>query len=221
MVNSKIFVITVCVLYFISLLLPGIVYKPTVQDNPKQQTCSMVDHNKNTAQFSCKFSGGEYLCNYVGSGVISVPRDEIVKWCGSDWNTPFSEISYGYEILLNPFAAFHPAWWPNPLLFLALAMATRRRKNASVIVSLIAVSLALTAFTLNSVPRDEGGGNDFMFDHLGIGYYLWLFTLVLVALNAIYMNFKNVSPESAPATPTPDFPTPKTTAEEDIPPVTQ
>lgn len=92
---------------------------------------------------------------------------------------------YGYYILaFGWFAVVHGvlAWFANPLFLLALVRMRVEKPKTMFITALVAFVLGLTAFMLRSIPNLDKKGPDV--DHLAIGYYIWMASIVLLAIYA-------------------------------------
>ena len=69
-----------------------------------------------------------------------------------------------------------PAWLANPVLALAVLCLTLERATAALTLALVALGLGLTTFRLYQVDPD--------FAHPHIGCYLWLASMLAVAVGA-------------------------------------
>lgn len=188
--NRHIIIILACIVYAVSMFLPGIIYTPTVEDNEKNKTCSFINFNKETTSFFCQIQRDIYYCSSLkqDNNHQPTPRAEILKWCGKDWDDPVSRVDYGYLILAFGWVATFDgnfAWWGNPLFFIAVIFAISKNRKITLISSLSAFILGLMAFLFTDRLRNEGGVNDFIVDHLGSGYYLWMIAIAILIVTAI------------------------------------
>jgi signal transduction histidine kinase len=101
----------------------------------------------------------------------------------STWN--------GWEILLFGWMGIFSgsiAWFGNLFLlaaWLGLAFGKKRSSEiTSLVMSLLAVALALSTLQLKELIIDEGGGRTPIVGH-GWGYYLWLASIVLTMLGSL------------------------------------
>ncbi len=206
---SKIILSVAFALYCYSLFLPGIVFKPTIEDNKKNYVCELINFHKEMDNFYCTYKKSQiYQC--PGSSVPGTKlttREEITSWCGSDWKDPVSYILYGYNILLNPFAMFYLAWWPNVLFMISIFMIILRKRLIAIVVSILALPLALYAHNFNQMSRNEGGVNNFIVDHLASGYYLWILSIILLVVSALFV--KKIIPNSVQEVSTANILTPQ------------
>ena len=90
----------------------------------------------------------------------------------------------GYEALsigwLGTFG-FILAWWGNVFGPIAFIFAMFKKNKASLILSSIAIVLALQSYSLTGYPANEGGvGPAVEVHYLGIGFYAWLLSFVLL-----------------------------------------
>lgn len=180
---NKYLILLAVALYGVSMFLPGIVYKPDFQDNVKNGPCSYaIEHG-----FRCQLLSNGYECSLLKNGEIESPsnRQRILEYCGDDWNIPVAEIHYGYQILLlgwfGLFAGIF-AWLGNPLFVKTLLLIRTKRYQEALYIAIASFAVGLTAFMVHRVPRNEGGVNDYIVDHLGIGYYVWLASFIALAV---------------------------------------
>lgn len=182
-------------LWSISLALPGIVYEPDLQDNPKHGFCA----NANDRDYACIFQKEKiYSCWRIDSD-IKIPRAEapasqdfIQEYCGNDWNTPLARKDYGYKILLMGWLGifvFNFAWWGNILWLISIISFFLKHYNNAFYSSIFGIALGITALTLFRVPRNAGGVNDYVVDYLGVGYYIWMLALIVLGIFA-YVQLK-------------------------------
>lgn len=197
MKNKIIFLLIVC-LYTLSLFLPGIISEPTLEDNFKHGFCARAT----TQDFRCNWkSWSSYNCARADSKLLKNEKisssEEVTELCGQDWDTPQAKIFKGYEILMMGWLGifiFNFAWWGNPLFFIALILGLRKKYKDAYYFSVLAFAFGVSAFALFRVPRNEGRVNDHIVDQLGIGYYLWLITLVAFGLHIYMLWRKNEYP---------------------------
>ncbi len=170
------------ILYVGSMFLPGLVYEPDLADNEKYVLCSSAIEYGNR----CEFLSGGYQCTALGKDEAEDPanRKKILDYCGSDWNVPVAHIDYGYNILAYGFLGILGGiigWYGNPLYLFAFILFLFKKYHAAYIISLAAFVVGLTALLVREIPRNEGGVHNFVVDHLGSGYYLWLTSIALLA----------------------------------------
>ncbi|HSA60318.1 MAG TPA: hypothetical protein VLJ37_11610 [bacterium] len=177
-------------LFVLALFSPGIVYRPDVRSNPKHGECAFaVTEGVQCSSFS--FGGsGMTSCERVEdatSGKAFVDKGKIIDYC-KGWQEPVAQVDYGYKILLMGFLGVFVgvfAWFANPLMLLALALAKFKKRLGASIVSVIAVALGLQSYMLRAVPFNESSmdpKNLNFVDYLGLGFYLWMGSLVVLAL---------------------------------------
>lgn len=185
------FIITV-VLFGFSLFLPGIVYQPSVEDNPKYPFCV---HAANPSQWQCTGEiAKDYSCSRIDLDLKSqnhdsrpvISQEAIREYCGNNWDEPRAHVMPGYFILAFGWAGVlflgNFAWLGN-LFYIGLLIALWRKEYKAIFyLGIIATVFALMAFNLSEVPRNEGGVNNYQVDYLGIGYYIWLGTMVTSVL---------------------------------------
>ncbi|HNA61299.1 MAG TPA: hypothetical protein PLN89_08540 [Elusimicrobiota bacterium] len=117
----------------------------------------------------------------------------------------------GFEILLLNgwmaiLAVISVAWLANPLYFFAGVCVLNSQKGGSslssglgIIVSLAAVLVGGTSFWVKGVPipKNEGGGTQGLVDHFGVGFYVWMASLLLMFLAAVLTYNQNRTAEKA------------------------
>jgi len=79
------------------------------------------------------------------------------------------------------------AWLANPLGLLALILLLRRHDNASLLASLAALLMAqhTWVFVGTVISGDEGGVKKYLVSSLGLGFYLWLVSFLLLAVASL------------------------------------
>ena len=99
---------------------------------------------------------------------------------------------FGFEVLaMGWLGAFFGqfAWFANLLLLLAIAMLLFRRWTATLVCSLLAALLALNTLLILSqeIPLDEGGIRHTEVTGLGVGFYIWLLSLLSIGAGAVFL----------------------------------
>ena len=203
---NKILIAIAFAFYIASLFLPAVVFKPTIQDNKKNYTCSFIDFHKELDSRYCRNENNNYYSCHDKSqpatkffpAAKQVSRDELNAWCGDDWNLPASYFLHGYAILLNPAALFFISWWANFLFLLSSIFILGKKNLWAVVSSVLSLIVALSAiFIFDSMPRNEGGANDFIVDHFASGYYIWLISMgVLILCSTLALLAKEETPNT-------------------------
>lgn len=172
-----------------ALLSPAIIFKPDARSNPKRSECAFaVKDNVMCESFS--FGGpGMTTCGLVErqtSAKAFVDRQKILDYC-KGWELPIAASEYGYHILPIGFLGALVgvfAWFANPLMLLALLLSTLKKRLAAIILSVSAIALGLQSYMLEAIPFNESSmapENLNFVDHLGLGFYLWMASLVTFA----------------------------------------
>jgi hypothetical protein len=184
--SKKYILIAGLVLFVAALCSPGIVYKPDARNNPKADECSFAVKD-NVMCESFAFGGfGMSSCGVVDaktSGKTFVDKQKILDYC-KGWNLPVASSNYGFSILLigvMGIAVGVFAWFANPLMVLALLLSKFKKRLASQIFSVASIALGLQSYSLKAVPFNESSmapSNMNYVDHLGLGFYLWMASLV-------------------------------------------
>ena len=99
---------------------------------------------------------------------------------------------FGFEVLVFGWLGAligQFAWFANLLLLLAIALLLFRRWIATLVCSLLATSLALHTIVIFSqdIPLDEGGVRHAEVIGLGVGFYIWLLSLLSIGAGAILL----------------------------------
>jgi hypothetical protein len=177
-----------------ALASPAIVFTPDARSNPKRDECAFaVEDDVMCESFS--FGGpGLASCTVVDrqtSGQTSekafVDKRKILEYC-KGWELPVTAVSDGYEILLTGFLGVLVgvfAWFANPLMLLAVLLSTFKKRLASIILSVAAIALGLQSYALKAIPFNESSmdpGNLNFVDHFGLGFYLWMASLLTCAV---------------------------------------
>jgi hypothetical protein len=144
----------ILLIYFISLCFPGMTF---------------IEHpTAATATHDCANTSNPTLCYdlKLSSGAI--------------------QSSFGFSILLQGMFGVLGgiyAWYANVLFAIGYILVSRKKNMAALIFSLGAFLLGLQAFTAisTSIPSDEGGVMESTIISLSIGYYIWLFSFLLLA----------------------------------------
>jgi hypothetical protein len=174
-------------LYAAALAAPAIHFRPDPRSNPKRSECGFAVKDDVMCE-SFAFGGrGSTICQRGGApGKTFVDKGKILDYC-KDWGAPVAGSLWGYEILpmgvlgvlLGMFA-----WLANPLMLIALLLAVFRRRRAAMVLSVPAVALGLQSYALDGIPFNESStGPDTLnvVDHLGLGFYLWMASLLVFA----------------------------------------
>lgn len=169
-----------------ALSFPAIIFKADARSNPKRGECAFAVKD-NVMCESFAFGGpGLTSCGRVerpASGKTFIDKGKILDYC-KGWDAPVAGSYYGYGILLMGFlGAFVGvfAWFANPLMLLAVLLSMFKKRLASMILSVAAMALGLQSYMLEAVPFNESSmdpGNLNLVDHLGLGFYLWMGSLV-------------------------------------------
>lgn len=109
------------------------------------------------------------------------------------WNSASRSITPVYgdlRLLLGPLGLFygHISWLANPLMSVAAYYLIRSRYVRSMVITGVAVLLALTAaisLSLNPMPANEGGVGELRLRSFGPGFYLWICSMVALAAGAV------------------------------------
>jgi hypothetical protein len=147
-------------LFVVALLSPGIVYKPDVRSNTKSGECAFaVKEDVQCESFSFGGSGMSRCAKVEGnaSGKIFVDKGKILDYC-KGWQEPVAQVDYGYKILLMGVLGVFVwvfAWFANPLMLLALALAKFKKRMGAGVASILAVGLGLQSYMLKAVPFNE------------------------------------------------------------------
>lgn len=191
--RNHIFFSFIIVLFGISLILPGIIYQPSLEDNPKYAVCSYLAepnvwqcYGELPHNYSCTRIDSDIKFENDSAKLIS--KEKADKFCGNDWNEPKSYVMYGYYILAFGWAGViflgNFTWIAN-LFYVGLLVAVWRKEYKAIFyLAATTIIFALMAFNLSRVPRNEGGVNDYIVDHLGIGFYIWLGSIVISLIYA-------------------------------------
>lgn len=96
----------------------------------------------------------------------------------------------GFNLLLIGWmAVFYGqfGWFANPLLALALLLFLFKRWLLTLILVILTLAVAANTLTLygQTLPADEAGVNKMELVSLGVGFYLWIASMVIIGLGAI------------------------------------
>jgi len=91
------------------------------------------------------------------------------------------------------------AWLANPLAALALILLFCRLRWLSLVFSVAALLFAQHTWVLpgTQIWGDEGGVTKYLVTSLGIGYYLWCFSFLLLAVASLVARFRPVDQPDA------------------------
>ena len=96
-------------------------------------------------------------------------------------------------LILGLFALLegYVGWLANPIGAIALVLVLVRQWVAASAVAAVAFLIALTSFVVlgDTVPLDEGGVNKAVATSLGLGFYLWLASILTPAVGALTLRF--------------------------------
>ncbi len=188
--KSKSFYWLAIIFYVVSLFTPSIVFQPTLADNPKYTPCSLVFDSDGECE---ALTDDGYACGLVGEGkkkdTKSKKYKEQVAYCGTDWNKPMSESMMGYYILLT--GAFGVlmgsfAWFANIFFLIAAVTYSHRNYTYARAFAFGALAVGLQSIFLTEVPRNEGGVDNFVVDHFGPGFYIWMLSFATLLLASAY-----------------------------------
>ena len=103
---------------------------------------------------------------------------------GTTWYGVFVLILGWFAALGNPerHEYWSIAWFANPLFFLSLAWVLKR-KGAALIISLVALPLALTSLSVGRIWNDKEPPTVIVSGY-GFGYYLWVLAFVFLVVAA-------------------------------------
>ena len=176
-------------LYAAALFAPAIIFKPDVRSNPKHGECGFAVGADVMCDSFAFGGGGSTSCSRAGAGPSTkafVDKAKILEYC-KGWDQPVAGSYYGYETLLLGLLAVLLgifAWFANPVMLLAVLLSAFRKRLAAMILSAASIALGLQSFALDAVPFNEASiqpDNLNVVDHLGLGFYLWMGSLVVFA----------------------------------------
>ena len=92
------------------------------------------------------------------------------------------------------------AWLANPLWFVAMVLVAIGLNRAALIVSVLAILVAQQTWMVvgTEINGDEGGVKKYLVTSLGLGFWLWVSSFVLIAGVAAFR--PRAVPQTAPAT---------------------
>ncbi|MBG6137339.1 hypothetical protein [Longispora fulva] len=78
-------------------------------------------------------------------------------------------------------------WYANLIVPFALALLLARQYLAAAICAAVAVLIALDTLLLfgHPIPLDEGGSPDYVLHRLGIGFFLWIASMLAILVPSI------------------------------------
>lgn len=81
------------------------------------------------------------------------------------------------------------AWCANPVMVLSLIFLLFRRWLAATILALVALAIAANTLLLFSqeIPADEANTYKLRLEHLGIGFYFWVASMIIVVVGAFIL----------------------------------
>jgi hypothetical protein len=142
-------------------------------------------------------SGASGIRRLVALGALALYAASL--WLPVATTTLVSEqVIPGYEILVTGFlGAFDGqfAWYANPLMIWSMAwLFTRRRVSwVGVVMSLVMLGLALSAFTWARLPTDAGY---YELTGRAAGFYLWIASAGLLWAAMIVLFVRDNSPDT-------------------------
>jgi hypothetical protein len=74
------------------------------------------------------------------------------------------------------------AWYANIFGLVAFIASTKKKYKTGFINSIIAFMLGLQSFNFHTLYQNEGGVNNLIVDHLGIGFYVWEASFAILVL---------------------------------------
>lgn len=170
-------------LYVAALFVPAVVFKPDVRSNPKYGECASGFEGRSCEAFTFG-RGGSIVCEPTEAGKTYIDKAKILEYC-KGWDTPIASSMDGYEMLLMGWAAVllgMLAWLANPLMLMAVLLSAFGVHLVSRILSGLAVAVALQSYLFEGVPFTGGSVDaENRVDYLGLGFYLWMASLVLFA----------------------------------------
>jgi hypothetical protein len=101
--------------------------------------------------------------------------------------------SFLIGIICLLFGMEYPAWYANPFGFLAAFFLLVGKPRWSAIAALIATVLALSAFFIREVERNEAGTVASVIGY-GAGIYLWFASICVVLTTSVYsaIEYRNI-----------------------------
>ena len=119
--KGNFFVISIALLYIGSLFLPGIIFEPSTENNPKFSFCASANNDG----WVCSGSPENYTCGQPSVMITNpISKEQINAYCGTDWNTATAEKYEGWFILAFGWAGIFVAnfaWYANIFLLIAFA----------------------------------------------------------------------------------------------------
>ncbi|TSC26034.1 hypothetical protein [Corallococcus sp. Z5C101001] len=99
---------------------------------------------------------------------------------------------------------FQLGWYANPLLVLTLILLLMGKDRGAIWTGVAASLLGLSSLSwyFNPVPANEGGGQDLNLLYPSIGFYLWMFSLLLGPITAYELSQRDAATRAAVAPPT-------------------
>jgi len=187
-------------LYVAALFVPAIVFRPDVRSNPKHGECSSVIKDNVYCEAFTFGRNGSIVCDDEAMpGKTYIDKQKIRDYC-KGWDVPMGSSSEGYVALLMGMLSIFDgmlAWLANPLILMAVLMSVFGQRRAALIVSVAAIAVGLQSYALDGVAFSAvavDGKN--MVDHLGLGFYLWMASLVTFA---VFCFLKKPTPARAEA----------------------
>ncbi len=115
----------------------------------------------------------------VGAYTLSLFLPSIVEIGGTDQGLGFVILIIGWMGVF----IFMFAWLANPLLLTALICIRFKKYTASAVLSLAAFILSLQSYAFHGEPTEgPGPGNP---TYLGIGFYVWVLSIVCILIYSI------------------------------------
>jgi len=88
---------------------------------------------------------------------------------------------------------FWPMWLANPLLLLCLIFLGCKKYRVALVLGLAAIAFALCTLSITQMLRDEGGTMNKV-TGFGVGFYLWLLSIVIPTVGSLIMVLERKQP---------------------------
>lgn len=177
-------------LYALALFLPAFIYEASLEGNPKYSSC--VYAVQSDVQCS-EFSFDNESSIECGTQDIQNPVDKnkIIEYC-KGYDTPMTRKVLGYEVMLFGWLSIflmNFAWYANLALLIAVLAIKKKNFVRAKKFAGIAILLALHSYFLKSVPANEGGTRYDVIANLGLGFYLWISSILCIVLSSWRMSY--------------------------------
>jgi len=177
------------VLYFGSLALPAVVYQPSLLGNPKYESgCDGAEQQNLT----CELVGSHLDCgdqNFIKASNVKwtpLTDEQLATYCAG-YDVPQESVDTGWSILLLGWLGILMlvfAWYANIIACFALLFSRARLPQMNRIglgLSLASFFVGLDSFAFHQKLLDESVSDSLYVDHLGIGFYAWELSLLILA----------------------------------------